>query len=361
MGKVKNIGRKIGVGIIRIILLINLFAIVLLWACCATTHIVPAEHPTLALAGLLFPVFTLFLLIFIPIWLVLKKRWTLVPIAGLLVCSSYIMDYCPLNIQSDAPNDALKLVTWNINYMSQWGENKDSISECCIEYLRYADADIICLQEMEPTNQTFTELVEDLKGEGYTMDSEKNLVILSRLSILKKEKIEYESESNGSVCFYLQKENGDTLLLVNNHLESNRLHSETKDEYVESLDDKDYSKLNVSGHTIGSMVRSSTVIRGPQADSLVAFAEKNAGKDIVMCGDFNDTPISYVYQQVNSVLKSAFRESGQGIGISYNQRGFWVRIDHVFVSQNLKTYNTHIDSSNDLSDHYPLVTWIGKE
>lgn len=361
MDKAKNIGHKIGVGIIRIILLINLFAIALLWACCATTNIVPAEHPNLALAGLLFPVFVLFVLIFIPIWLVLKKRWTLVPIVGLLACSSYIMDYCPLNTQSDAPDDALKLVTWNINYMAQYGENQDSIQKGCIEYLRNVDADIICLQEMEATKQCFVELVEELKGQGYMMDSYKNLVILSRLSILKQEQIEYESKSNLSVCFYLQKEDGDTLLLVNNHLESNRLHHETMNEYVESLDDKDYDRLNVSGHTIGNMVRTSTIIRGQQADSLAAFVRRNAEKDIVMCGDFNDTPISYVYQQVNSVLKNAFRESGQGIGISYNQRGFWVRIDHVFVSHHLKTYNTQIDSSNDLSDHYPLVTWIGKD
>lgn len=361
MGKAKTIGRKIGIGILRIILLINLIAIAMLWACCATTQVVPADHPNLALAGLLFPAFLLFVLIFIPIWLVLKKRWTVVPVVGLLGCSPFILDYCPLNIQHDAPDDALKIVTWNINYMAQWTEDREYCQEMCIDYLRTSDADIICLQEMEPSKQCFVDLVDELKEQGYTMDNSKNLVILSRLPILKQEPIEYESEGNSSTCFYLQKEDGDTLMLVNNHLESNRLQSDTKDEYVESLDEKDYDRLNLSGHAIGSHVRASTIIRGPQADSLVAFAKRNEGKDIVLCGDFNDTPISYVYQQVNKVLKNAFRESGQGIGLSYNQRGFWVRIDHVFVSHGLKTYHTHIDRSIDASDHYPLVTWIVKE
>lgn len=361
MGKAKTIGRKVGIGLLRIILLINLMAIGMLWACCATTRVLPSVHPNLSLAGLLFPAFLLFVLIFIPIWLVLKKRWTVVPVVGLLACSSYILDYCPLNIQHEAPDDALKLVTWNINYMAQWSDDRDSCQEVCIDYLRTSNADIICMQEMDLWKQRFNDFVEELKEQGYTMDIYKQLVILSRLPILKQEPIEYESESNGSVCYYLQMPDGDTLLLVNNHLESNRLHAEAKEEYVESIDYKDYDKLNESGHTIGSMVRASTVIRGPQADSLVAFAKRNEGKDIVMCGDFNDTPISYAYQQVNSVLKNAFRESGQGIGLSYNQRGFWVRIDHIFVSHGLKTYQTHIDNYIDASDHYPLVTWFRKE
>lgn len=361
MSSKKSIGRKIGIGILRLILLGNVAAIAMLWACCATTKVVPAEHPNLALAGLLFPGFLLLVIVFIPIWLVLKRRWVFVPLIGMLCCWSYIMDYCPVNLPKEVPSGALKLVTWNINYMSEWSEDKEYCQEVCLDYLRTSYADIICLQEITATNTVFLTFVEEMKEQGYQMDSHGSLAILSRLPILKKEAIEYETGGNGSACFYLQQENGDTLLLVNNHLESNRLQSNTKDEYVESLEDKDYDRLNESGHTIGSMVRASTIVRGPQADSLVAFAQRNEGRDIVMCGDFNDTPISYVYQRVNSKLKNAFRESGQGIGLSYNQRGFWVRIDHVFVSHNIDTYETQIDRSIDSSDHYPLVTWIKKQ
>lgn len=357
----KSIGHKIGVSILFIILLANLFAIALLWACCATSQLVPTVHPNLALAGLLFPGFLLLVIVFIPIWLVLKKRWIAVPILGLLACWSYIMDYCPINLKHEVPEDALRLVTWNINFMGQWEANRDSVEKECIEFLRSIDADIICLQELTATDEDFLTFVEEKKEQGFVMDSYKNLVVLSRLPILKQEAIEYESENNGSACFYLQDPDGDTLLLVNNHLESNRLHNDTKEEYVGSLDNKDYDRLNETGHTIGSMVRASTVVRAPQTDSLVAFVKRNEGRNIIMCGDFNDTPISYTYQQVNKVLKNAFRESGQGIGLSYNKRGFWVRIDHVFVSQKLKTYQTHIDRSTDLSDHYPLVTWIDKQ
>lgn len=358
MGKAKTIGRKIGVGILRLILLGNLVAIALLWACCATTQIVPAEHPTLALTGLLFPGFLLLVLVFIPIWLVLKKRWVLVPILGIAACYPYVMDYCPVNFSQEVPEGALKVVTWNCNYMSQWDANRDSLQNIGCEYLQQIDADIICLQEMSEGSQRFMTFADEMKQQGFYVESNKGGIIISRFPILKQEAVEYESASNGSACFYLQQDNGDTLLLVNNHLESNHLEMDAKTEYVESLDDKDYDRLNLSGHTIGAKVRTSTVIRGPQADSLAMLVQRNEDKNIVMCGDYNDTPISYVYQKINSTLKNAFRESGRGIGISYNQRGFWVRIDHIFVSQNIKTYHTYIDSSIDISDHYPLITWI---
>ena len=82
---------------------------------------------------------------------------------------------------------------------------------------------------------------------------------------------------------------------------------------------------------------------------------------VIMCGDHNDTPISYTYQKTARNLNSAFRESGNGIGVSYNQKGFFFRIDHVFISEDWESCKTYIDTQMEMSDHYPLVTYLRKK
>ena len=60
-------------------------------------------------------------------------------------------------------------------------------------------------------------------------------------------------------------------------------------------------------------------------------------------------------------MRPAYRDSGLGIGISYNQRGFPVRIDHVFMSKDWKSSQTRIVDKLEVSDHYPIVTYLHKK
>ena len=87
------------------------------------------------------------------------------------------------------------------------------------------------------------------------------------------------------------------------------------------------------------------------ADSLQAAGTEQ----IVAMGDFNDTPISYTRHALAQRLTDCFKQSGRGIGLSYNQKGFWVRIDHILCSSHFTPYNCEIDSKIDFSDHYPVV------
>ena len=88
--------------------------------------------------------------------------------------------------------------------------------------------------------------------------------------------------------------------------------------------------------------------------------ELDAKKPVVVCGDLNDSPISYSCHRLSSRLKSAFRQSGNGLGLSYNQKGFYFRIDHIFVSDYWQTYETHVDKTVPWSDHYPMITYLKK-
>jgi endonuclease/exonuclease/phosphatase family metal-dependent hydrolase len=120
------------------------------------------------------------------------------------------------------------------------------------------------------------------------------------------------------------------------------MNPETFDELKESIQQK-----------MGEAFR----IRAEQAE-IVAEEIQNLKADyLIVCGDFNDTPISYARQIMKGSLIDAFAASGNGIGITYNQNYFWFRIDYILHSPNMKAYNAKVDNIS-ASDHYPLWCYL---
>lgn len=344
----------------------NVIAALALWICCYTTTVEPEIHPRLSLVGLVFPFILFANLAFIPIWMIVKLKRCWVPIALIMPVIGYVLDYCPVNFRQNVPRDCIKLVTWNSDNYGRAVDDKDSARNITREYIRNCDADIICLQESNLAAKITQPLYDYTDSAGYERSTYLGMVLLTRFHIIDSDVIHYKSSDvygrshNGSKWFELDYY-GDTILLVMNHLESFRIDYDSRQEYTDRLDnieDMGYENIKQTGRFISDLLIESEALRGPQTDSLCAFIDRHKDRPILMCGDFNDTPISFTYQQISKRLKNAYRESGSGVGISYNQKGFWVRIDHLFVSSHWQTYKTYIDKSVDVSDHYPLVSWL---
>lgn len=352
--------------IIITLLVLNALAILLLWLCCATTWLAPESFPKLTIIGLFFPAFVLFDLVFVLLWLPIRWRWSWIPLAGLLPCLGFVMDYCPISLGGQPPAGCLKIVTWNTAGFGLGEANRDSALQASLDYLKDCDADIICLQEAPRRTITTEDLYRTMEEMNYSSYELHGKLLFSRLPVISHDSIPYFSMSaesdystNGSIAYQLLFEN-DTILLINNHLESNHLQPDEKADYVHDLGAKDMSELSASSRTLLSKISKNTGIRSHQADTIALFIEQHQQMPIICCGDFNDTPISYVYQRINRQLTNAYRQSGTGVGVSYNRKGFWVRIDHIFISGHWKSYHTHVDRSIGVSDHYPLVTWVKK-
>lgn len=348
----KSIGRIIGKQLEHLLTLCNIAALGWLYACCLTTFVPCDIHPRLSLITISFPIALLLNVSFIAVWLFVKRKRLWLPIVGTLLCWSYIADYMPLNPTVEDTAKGLKVVSWNTRYTGG-SEGWEGFKE----YIRNLDADIICMQETDMGRYDKEDFRKELEGMGYEYHEERALVLLTRLHILQTDTISYESRTNGS-RWYLLKSETDTILVINNHLESNHITNEIKEEYVDVLDNPGYQRAKQSGRSILSLMAQSAHYRGKQTKVLCEFLKEHQGQHIILCGDLNDTPISYAYQNFSRRLESAFRDSGNGIGVSYNQKGFWVRIDHIFFSQEGTSHHTFIDSSVDISDHYPIVSWI---
>ena len=179
------------------------------------------------------------------------------------------------------------------------------------------------------------------------------LACYSRYHILSAKQLKSTARLHGSVAYRLKVDN-DTLLLINNHLESNKILMSDVEIYQDMVDDPDGEKIYGGMQKLMGKMAKATRIRAEQVDVLAEAVENASEKHIVVCGDFNDTPVSYAHHMLTRTLKDAFAEAGNGLGISFNQHRMYFRIDHILLSRGLNVHECVVDDTTDASDHYPV-------
>lgn len=354
-----------------IILAVNALFTGLLLFTAYSPHIQPVVHPVQSCLGLTFPIFLVINGCFLIFWLVIQRyKSALLPLIGFLLCYSQIRTYLPINFRTDQlPEKSFKLLSYNI--MGFDGDVKEDGKNPILTYLKESDADILCLQEyatVESSRHLSQKDVDrELKAYPYhrihTVGKEQGhtnkIACYSKYPILSARVLDYPSEYNGSVIYEL-KIGEDTMTLINNHLESNKLTKADKVVYEDMLKSPEKAKVKSGARLLVGKLAEASAIRAPQADTIASEIASSPHPYIIVCGDFNDTPISYAHRTIAQGLNDAFTQSGRGLGISYNQNKFYFRIDNILISKNLRSYNCTVDRSIKDSDHYPIWCYVEK-
>ncbi|WP_291528259.1 endonuclease/exonuclease/phosphatase family protein [Bacteroides sp. UBA939] len=361
----KHIGKLVA----YLILAGNIFFIGLLLLAAYSPYIKPTAHPVVSCLGLTFPIFLIINGCFLIFWLIIRRyKFALCSLIGFLLCCSQIHTYLPINFHtSKLPENSFKILSYNV--MGFDGTSKKNGKNPILDYLKNSGADILCLQEYQtresPRYLSQKDVEKALKdypyhsiqiagtGRGHT----NRIACYSKFPILSTRKLNYKSDYNGSVAYEL-KLGEDTVLLINNHLESNKLTPKDKVVYESMLKSPETEKVKSGTHLLVRKLAEASSIRAPQADCIAREIKESRYPYIIVCGDFNDTPISYSHRVIGQNLNDAFTQSGQGLGISYNQNKFYFRIDHILASKNLKPYNCTVDRSIKEVDHYPIWCYL---
>lgn len=351
---------------------VNLFAganvaIVLLMLLAGySDRVSPAVYPTLSNLGMTFPIFLVLNLLFIFFWLTFKWRKVWIPIVGYLLAFPPLTLYMPMHAAQDVPEQAIKVLSYNVCMYSGLDRYKDNEGfDTIYNYLVRQDADIVCLQEDVDTWRRYVmhrykkvypynDTIFLCHGDELT----NGLGIHTRYPILRREQIPYESMYNGSVAWYL-KVGSDTVIVINNHLEGTHLSLEDRDRYEEMIKGKmQRDTVKEESKALIAKVNQASVIRARAAEAVHQYIEEHSQYPVIVCGDFNDNPISYSRHVIANGLTDCFAETGRGIGLSYNQKGFYFRIDHILCSPHFTPYNCKVDDEIDASDHYPILCWL---
>lgn len=356
----RYIGRLLG----WILLGINGIVVLFLLLSAYSPYITPQEHPWLSCAGLAFPVFLLLTILFFFFWLLIYRRYTLLSLLAIAGCWEAVRTYVPVNPFADEkPEHAIKILSYNTMAFSMGERHTKEKPNPTLAYMAASNADIICIQEciwMDKIKKKDVDYaLRNYKYKHYhpIYKGVNGLGVYSKYPILSATPIRYESHLNGSIAYQI-KVGTDTLLVINNHLESNKIAEADKEAYKKLMDEPNEENLKAGSERLLKKIAEASVIRSLQADAVAKVIEDFKGQGVIVCGDFNDSPISYSHRVIGKQLDDAFVASGNGLGISYHRNRFYFRIDHIFTSKNLKAYDCTVDHSIKASDHYPIWCYI---
>ena len=341
-------------------------SVVGLWIAAGSQYVSPVTFRYVGVLGLTFPMFLGGTVLLFVASLLFARRIAWITLLGLLTCVMSIRRYVPVNIPSPPPKHSLRVLTYNtLQFGSGAHDEKDR--NIVAQYMLQSGADVICFQEGHTSPTEWDRHITPLLRDAYpyrdtlNLNFNNNLGCFSKYPIVSREVV-YRVGFNASVAYEIVLKQGDTLLVVNNHLASNKLGPADREMYKKIVKDPDDAPMKQGIRQLVPKIAEATVARAVQADSVAryVFAHRR-GRSTVVCGDFNDTPISYTHRTIAQDLDDAFTQSGRGLGISYNQNRFYFRIDNILISPNQKAYNCTVDRSIKDSDHYPIWCYIGKQ
>ncbi|MDR2147566.1 MAG: endonuclease/exonuclease/phosphatase family protein, partial [Tannerella sp.] len=352
---------------------LNMILAILFIVSAFSDRISPVKSVFFAYLGLVFPLLFWINVIFLIYWIITRK-WLYVVILAVvfLFCRIPIANYYPIHPETkNLPEEnMIKVLSYNVMSFAYKDHTEESPNKI-IEYIAQSGADIVCLQEyMVSTRDNLMssrDVANALNMYPYIVEisfsPETNtrykygLAVLSKYPISKSKRIKINSTYNGAAIHEINVK-GRKILLVNNHLESFKLTAEDRSKYSDAITNMSIETLDGLRGTIQQKLGHAFKVRAQQAQQIATEINQQKHSYTLVCGDFNDTPVSYCHRTMQGNLSDAYADTGFGPGISYNQNFFFFRIDNIFHSPNLEAYNCRVDRSVKISDHYPIYCYF---
>ena len=353
-----------------VVTVISLISLAALLFAVFTASVSPAHGFVFAFAGYIFPLLWVFNFLLFAFWL-FKRRWqALIPLLALLITLSEwdnTFQWKGKEAVLTKLEQPLKVMSFNVRIFDYYDAIGQDTHEKIFDLIRHENPDVLCLQEFVTVknNKRFNEnyILRRLnlfkyKHIEYRSGKRKNrnfgLATFSKYPIVEKNSLKFEQTNNFSIQTDI-KAFGRRIRVFNNHLESIKF-SRQQLNFLDSLSYQNGQERNDNIKAITNKLSTAFEYRAEQAENIGRHIS-NSPYPAIVCGDFNDTPVSYVYRKMKGRLKDAFRESGQGFGGTYNGKLPSFRIDFIFHDKRFSAYNFKRLKVN-LSDHYPIVTTL---
>ncbi len=338
-----------------------------------------------AYLGLAFPVFLLSAILWTML-LLAARHWKLA--LFMLVCfiaiSPRIQRYFPFRYSrpqpivntmtvggkvTTTPVDTFRVLTFNTRGLGDAHLNLETEPLPVMDLVQESEADVVFLQEYAYSNRknghTEEKLRERVKEQypyyHFLRNSNREfmgIVLYSKWPILTEVKIDTCSTDYTWAMYYEIDYRGRKLALVNCHLESTRLSNENRKLYKSQA--RHFESDSLARMEDGlRQLKPSFLERTRQTSIINRFLNtRMIASDklpLLICGDLNDTPISFTYHSLRRDFGDAWVEAGYGPGTTYREIPFLFRIDHVFHSSHFHALRARVLKEIKASDHYPVM------
>ncbi len=335
---------------------------------CSAPYISPKTIIYPALLTLFFSYILLGQVILFLYWFI-RKRWGIVFTYLLIfaITSPVLLSFYPINFGGFGENKSekqIKVLSYNTKVFGYEGHSKDKPNPI-LKYIKDSGADLVCLQEASYTIRVGScingrTLHQYLKGtypyikEQVAQNDGAMFILLSKYPIKSCKRLPIKSSTNGAAAYVIEIEDKEVLVL-NLHLESFKLNSKQMKLYTKLLKE---GNLKAAKYIIKGKFKPTFIKHSNQAKLIEQFIKDSKIKNIIVCGDFNDTAISYAHHIIGNKLNDAFVNKGWGLGASIRTSIFVGRIDHILYNDSFKAVNCKVDTDIKASDHSPILTTL---
>jgi endonuclease/exonuclease/phosphatase family metal-dependent hydrolase len=312
----------------------------------------------LSFFGLAYPYLMIINLVFLVIWLLQRSKRFLLPLIVLLIGYTDFVNTLQLIPKSALTGRGVKVLSFNVHGFRSELRPKKTNAPKVLDYFKATGAEIICLQEAAFPREGILsppKIVDALPGINHyqlaSTGSNTGSITYSKYPILNLGEIRFPGSSNLVLFSDIKLSDRQTIRVYNCHFQS---YSIDPDDYsiVDSLGSGSKNKQIKEAKKMSYKLIVGFKLRAVQAREVAEHIRKSP-YPVIVCGDFNDTPVSYAYRTVRGELKDAFVESGWGISNTYNGVLPSFRIDYILYDQKFVSGNYKRDKVY-LSDHFPV-------
>jgi endonuclease/exonuclease/phosphatase family metal-dependent hydrolase len=358
---------------------LNVLALIALALSCLAGFIEPTHYWQLSFIGFVFPVILIVNVLFFVGWAIVRNRFAFIPLIAIVLCWKFIHSTFAFNFVAENKEQGIKLMTWNVKAFDlyNWSHNTEARNNM-MALIKKENPDVLCLQEFYTNSEVFHNLAFIRDTLGYPYGYFPPAVELTKPALSKTQKIQWHNRplnqqwgvatfskfpmsDTGTVdfgktlsnsCIYTDLSiSGKTVRLYNVHFQSIHLGYEdyaTLDELGEA-----HQTPWTSLKSILKKMKRAYARRSIQANAVAKSMQGYTGTKMV-CGDFNDVPVSYTYNTVSGNLQDAFVEKGMGFSPTFSNKFSIFRIDYTLLDPTFKT-NSYRVVRKELSDHYPVI------
>lgn len=360
---------------INILLVINVILALCLFASSLAAKADPEKYWWLAMTGLGFPALLFANLIFVLLWAILWRRYIFISLVAILAGWTSVDSLLPGSVFGKPPNappGAIRVMSYNVHHF--YGNSKGStlsipeIRERMTGFISGRQADIVCIQEFyavgEDHNGALNRFAISIGFDNHYFRNyrdfwnKKKIVAIATFTRYPVIDTGYFRIDEG-VLFGIYTDlliGQDTVRVYNLHLESNRFGDDDYS-FMSSLTDPKKETTNITNNSKRMLwkIRRGFVTRARQVRQLMAHI-KSCPYPVIVTGDLNETPASYVYHKLTDDLSDAYSETGTNFfENTFSGQLPFFRIDYILYSDDFSALNYEkIDV--DLSDHFPITT-----
>ena len=295
--------------------------------------------------------------------MMLRSRCAWLSVIALLISIPGFNKSFSFGKKSEAP-DSFRIMSYNVHIFNHVdGETKkEQFANQVMDLVRQQDPDILCCQEFRDFKSGVSrkKCIEDFAqaiGLPYFYYNRKSNyggnVVFSKYPITKvDENSGFGQEHTYGVMVSVDAGDKGRFYVANVHLLSYRItdteidiltNHEQRQEGFDSLGRNILKKLNYAFQRRSDELQ--RVLNGmPEVDA-----------PVLICGDFNEPPLSYNYQQMRKAgFVDTFTKAGRGIKPTYAGKLPLLRIDYIWADSQVAPLN-YKRIRQKASDHYPIL------